>query len=266
MRPIAVACACRRSRQTLLDNWPGQAHTAAMKWALLDMLFSRTCEGCGAAIVEEPGALCWDCQAGVKMVQVPYCDRCGDPVAGMIGGPYECTGCRRMPPAFDWARSAVRYEGVAQNCLRRFKYHAGTWLLDDLVAWLVALWRTCPRDMRQADFAVPVPLYPKRERERGFNQSALLAEQLARRIGIPFRRRLLWRVKPTETQTHLTAAQRAHNVKGVFSVPWPRGLRGARVVLVDDVMTTGATVNECARALKAAGAAAVLVLTVARGG
>ena len=236
-----------------------------MSRALLDMLFSRTCEGCGAAMAEEAGALCWDCRAEVKTVRVPFCERCGDPVAGEVGGPFECAWCRKTEPAFEWARSAVRYDGVAKACLRRFKYNAGAWLLDDLTDWLLALWRTCPAAVRQADWATCVPLYPQRERERGYNQSALLGERLARRIGIPFRGRLLWRRRATASQTRLTAAQRVHNVRGVFSVPWPRPVRGARILLVDDVMTTGATVNECARALKGAGAAAVMVLTVARG-
>ena len=236
-----------------------------MSRALLDMLFSRTCEGCGAAMAEEGGALCWDCRAEVKVVQVPYCERCGDPVAGAVSGPFECAGCHKMDPAFDWARSAVRYDGVAKACLRRFKYNAGSWLLEDLTDWLLALWRVCPDTVRKADWATCVPLYPQRERERGYNQSALLGGSLARRIGIPFRGRLLWRRRSTASQTRLTAAQRVHNVRGVFMVPWPARVRGARILLVDDVMTTGATVNECARTLKAAGAAAVMVLTVARG-
>ena len=236
-----------------------------MSLALLDMLFSRTCEGCGISMAEEPGSLCWDCRAEVKTVQVPFCERCGDPVAGEVSGPFECAWCHKTGPAFEWARSAVRYNGVAKACLRRFKYNTGAWLLDDLTDWLFALWRICPSAVRVADLITGVPLHPKRERERGYNQAALLGERLARRVGIPFRGRLLWRRKATETQTHLTAAQRVHNVRGVFSVPWPSRVRGARIVLVDDVMTTGATVNECSRALKAAGAASVMVLTVARG-
>lgn len=159
----------------------------------------------------------------------------------------------------------VRYDGVAKACIRRFKYNAGIWLQEELVGWLMALWRTCPESVRAADAVAGVPLYPKRERERGYNQAALLGEALARRVGIPFRHRLLGRQRATATQTHLTAAQRVHNVRGVFSVPWAGRVRGARIVLVDDVMTTGATVNECARTLKAAGAASVMVLTVARG-
>ncbi len=238
-----------------------------MSWALLDMLFSRVCEECGAVLAEdEPGSLCWDCRARVRFVQVPFCERCGDPVPGTIGGPYECAGCRGLRPAFDWARSAVRYEGPAKACIRRFKYQAGIWLQEELVGWLAALWRTCPAEVRSVDFVAGIPLYPRRERERGYNQAALLAEGLAEQVGIPFRRGLLGRTKPTATQTHLTAVQRVHNVKGVFSVRRPGDVRGARIALVDDVMTTGATANECARALKAAGAAAVMVLTVARGG
>ena len=236
-----------------------------MKWSLLDMLFPRSCEGCGVSLAEAPGCLCWDCQAQVRTVQLPFCERCGDPVAGEVSGPFECAGCHQMQPAFEWARSAVRYDGVAQSCLRRFKYNGGVWLLETLVDWLLALWRTCPPALRAADFITAVPLYPRRERERGYNQAALLGAQLAFRAGIPFRGRILRRNRSTATQTRLTAAQRLHNVKGVFSVPWPRPVRGARIVLVDDVMTTGATVNECARTLHGAGAASVMVLTVARG-
>ena len=236
-----------------------------MKWSLLDMLFPRSCEGCGVSLAEEPGSLCWNCQTEVRTVQLPYCERCGDPVAGAVSGPFECAGCHRMQPAFEWARSAVRYDGVAQACLRRFKYNGGVWLLDTLVDWLWALWQTCPPTVREADFITAVPLYPRRERERGYNQAVLLAAKLAKRTGIPFRGSIMYRNRPTATQTRLTAAQRLHNVKGVFSVPRPRRVRGARVVLVDDVMTTGATVNECARTLQSAGAASVMVMTIARG-
>ena len=234
--------------------------------AILEMLFSRVCEGCGAAMDEEDGSICWDCQTTIRTVQAPYCERCGDPVAGMVTDAYECVWCRKTAPAFDWARSAVRYDGVARKCLRRFKYGAGFWLLDDLAGWLAALWRSCPAGIREADMVVPVPLYARKRRERGYNQAALLASALAVRMGVPFRGNVLRRALPTPSQTRLTAAQRLHNVKGVFSVPWSRRAEGARIVLVDDVMTTGATVNECARTLKAAGAASVMVLTVARGG
>lgn len=233
--------------------------------AALDMMYSRECDGCGMAMGEQPGSLCWDCQTGVSLVQVPFCERCGDPVVGLITSVFECAWCHKTPPAFEWARSAVRFDGLARKCLLRFKYGVGLWHLDSLVSWLVALWRGCPPGRLEADAIAPVPLYSRRRRERGYNQSALLARGLAEKVGIPFRDGWLRRNRPTVSQTRLTAAQRVHNVRGVFKVPYPRRVQGARIVLVDDVMTTGATVNECARALKAAGAASVMVMTVARG-
>ncbi|MDR0994272.1 MAG: ComF family protein [Verrucomicrobiota bacterium] len=237
-----------------------------MKTAFLDLVFSRSCEGCGCALgAEEEGALCGDCRSRLQVVRLPFCERCGDPVSGAFTSSFECAWCRRVHPAFDWARSAVRYQGVVRTCLRSFKYQAGFWLLADVEQWLTALWRTCPASVQTADWVTSVPLYPRRERERGYNQASVLAARLAKKVGIPFRDRVLWRWRPTATQTRLTAAQRAHNVKGVFAVPRPRRVEGARVVLVDDVMTTGATVNECARVLKAAGAASVMVLSAARG-
>ena len=248
-----------------LDNRAGAGQNGDMSLALLDMLYSRSCEGCGVPMTEETGCLCWDCQTQVRWVQVPYCERCGDPVPGQITDVFECAWCRKMTPAFDWARSAVRYDGAAQNLLRQLKYNSGIWVLDTLVEWLEALWRNCPPSLQQADWLTSVPLYARRQRERGYNQANLLARQLADHVGIRFRDGVLRRTRPTVSQTRLTAAQRLHNVRGVFSVPWPQRVRHARIVLVDDVMTTGATVNECARALRAAGAASVMVVSVARG-
>ncbi|HHX98037.1 MAG: ComF family protein [Kiritimatiellia bacterium] len=237
-----------------------------MAFPLLDMCYSRICGGCGDAMREdEPGAICWGCREKVQVVQVPFCEQCGDPVAGNISGEYVCAWCLKTRPAFDWARSAVRYAGRARGILRRFKYKGGVWLMEDLSQWLLAAWRMGPAGAGRGDVIVPVPLYPKRERERGFNQAGLLAEELSRGMGLPVLTRGMRRVRATATQTRLTAAQRVHNVRGVFAVSAPDRVRGARVVLVDDVMTTGATVNECARVLKAAGAAAVMVVTVARG-
>lgn len=248
-----------------LDNGEGVGHTAAMSSALLDMVYSRSCEGCGVPMTAEAGCLCWDCQTQIRWVQVPYCERCGDPVPGDITDVFECAWCRKTTPAFDWARSAVRYNGVAQNLLWQLKYNAGIWVLDTLVEWLEALWRNGPPSLQQADWVTSVPLYARRQRERGYNQASLLGRQLADHVGMRFRGSVLRRTRSTVSQTRLTAAQRLHNVRGVFSVPWPQRVRQARIVLVDDVMTTGATVNECARALRAAGAAAVMVVSVARG-
>lgn len=248
-----------------LDRHGTRGHNGSMSPALLDMLYSRSCEGCGMSMTDEAGCLCWDCQTQVRLVQVPFCDRCGDPVPGLVSDVFECAWCRKAEPAFDWARSAVRYDGAVRHLIWNLKYNTGLWVLDTLAEWLVALWKNAPPSLQQADWMTAVPLYARRQRERGYNQAALLAQRLARLVGIRFRGGVLRRSRSTVSQTRLTAAQRLHNVRGVFSVPWPRRVQGARIVLVDDVMTTGATVNECARALRAAGAAAVMVLTVARG-
>lgn len=232
---------------------------------LADLLYPRACAGCGRPVHGPEAALCPDCQMRVPAVSLPYCSVCGDPVAGDVPALYTCTWCRKVSPAFAWARSAVRYAGPVRPCIRNLKYHAGFWALPEITRWLEALWPTCPPDAREADSIVPVPLHFWRRFCRTYNQAALVAGVLSRISGIPVRHGWLWRLRPTGTQTHLTAAQRARNVSGVFGVPCKRAVRGRRILLVDDVMTTGATVNECARALRRAGAASVMVVTVARG-
>lgn len=237
-----------------------------MKTSLADILFSRVCDACGRDMGEDAGVFCWDCRTQVRWVEPPYCACCGDPVFGHVPGEFICTWCAKTKPAFVWARSAARYDGIVQESLRRFKYHEGFWLRDGLVDWLVnALHAAAPGGAPpEVDAVSPVPLHIRRRRERGFNQSALLAEGLARRLGVPMRSHL-WRIRATSTQTKLSAHQRAENVRGAFLPLWKWRIRGKRILLVDDVMTTGATLNECARTLKAAGAAAVYAVTVARG-
>ena len=232
---------------------------------LADLLYPRACAGCGRPVHGPDAALCPDCRLRVPAVSLPYCDICGDPVAGDVPGAYTCTWCRRTKPAFAWARSAVRYAGPVRPCIRNLKYHAGFWSLPEIEQWLAALWPTCPADARTADAIVPVPLHWTRRIRRTYNQATLVSGVLSRLSGIPVRPLWLWRLRRTGTQTHLTAAQRARNVSGVFGVPSRRAVRGRRIILVDDVMTTGATLNECARALRAAGAEAVMAITVARG-
>lgn len=230
-----------------------------------DLLYPRTCAACGVPLLGHEAALCPDCQMRVPVVRLPYCDICGDPVAGEVPGPYTCPWCRTVSPKFLWARSAVRYAGPVRPCIRNLKYHNGFWCLPEIARWLEALWPTCPGTARTADAIVPVPLHAWRRMVRTYNQASLVADVLSRIAGIPVRRGWLWRLRPTGTQTHLTAAQRARNVSGVFGVPIHRFVRGRRIILVDDVMTTGATLNECAAALRRAGAAAVMAITVARG-
>ena len=181
--------------------------------------------------------------------------------AGMLGGPLSCPYCRERPPRFDCAVSARRHEGLARDLIARFKYQGEHYLCRPLAGWMAAALRDDPR-LRDWSIEgggaalVPVPLHARRRRERGFNQAESLCRALARETGLPVWNALR-RVRYTRTQTRLTRVERQQNLHDAVE-PVARfhpALAGARVVLVDDVFTTGATVNECARALRRAGAA-----------
>ncbi len=208
--------------------------------------------------------MCWDCWSDTLRVEPPFCNVCGDPVAGAIDHDYICYACSAEQPSFDAARSVVRYDGAVGEALRRLKYEKALWLAPDLAEMLRnGIGAEYPG--LAFDWIVPVPLYHVRRRERGYNQSALLSFELARRIGGKPGPGLLRRIRPTSTQTHLTASQRLSNVQNAFQTKREAALAGRHVLLVDDVMTTGATVNACAKALKKGGAKTVHVITVARG-
>lgn len=231
---------------------------------LLDMLYPRNCIGCGVRAPEAFQFICWDCWSAATMVEPPFCSLCGDPVAGTVEHDYICYSCTAEKPSFDGARSAVRYEGVAGEALRQLKYEHALWLAPDLAE---ILYRCLQAEFPSLEFdqVVPVPLHHVRQRERGYNQSAVLAEELGKKLGLKASCSTLRRNRPTSTQTNLTAPQRLSNVKNAFEPRKGKRLSGKRILLVDDVMTTGATVNACAKALKTGGAASVHVLTVARG-
>lgn len=183
---------------------------------------------------------------------------------GRLDQRFVCRHCREAPPSFDLARSAVYYDGAAAEVVKAFKYRGALWMENLLVDWLEACLNTWLKE-EKPDWVVPVPLHPRRWRERGFNQAVLLAAGLARRRGWRCGSGMLERVKPTLKQTRLTAPQRLSNVAGAFRAAPVAELNGRTVLLVDDVMTTGATVGACARALKAAGVTRVVVITAARG-
>lgn len=232
--------------------------------AIMDVVFPRACSGCGAAVGGEALYLCWNCLAALPIIRPPFCRICGDPIDGVADGDFACPACIRRPPHFDLARSAARYRGGSRDILQDFKYHGAVWLARDLNALLLACFRTHFSELA-IDAIGWVPLYPARERERSYNQSRLLAWELAASLRLPELPPVLRRVRPTPTQTHLTVSERTANVRGAFAIKNPSAVSGVRLLLIDDVMTTGATVNECARVLKAAGADKVHVLTVARG-
>lgn len=231
----------------------------------LDWLFPRPCLGCGREVAEADRHLCWDCRASLSYIQPPYCERCGDPIAGRVDHAFECWLCAGRRGGFDRARSVARYEGVVGEAIRSLKYHGRLWMIHDLADLLEAGVAAHYAD-RAFDLVTWVPLHPARWRTRGFNQAAELAKALARRLGlraVSTTRRHRW----TPSQTRLNIEERAANVRGAFRARrgGQRSWRGVRLLLVDDVMTTGATVDACASALKEGGALDVSVITVARG-
>ena len=240
--------------------------TAARSWChtALDLAYPRSCVGCGRRPEEGFDYLCWDCVSGLLYLVPPMCDRCGEPVEGQVGHRFACHTCSSLDRGFDRARSVVRHDGVIRDAVHVFKYRTGTWLRADLVRLLEAGW-AAHFGGEEVDLVTWVPLHPARRRFRGYDQARLLAAGLARRLGRPLLPGALGRVRDTGTQTSLTAGDRAANVKDAFTVRKTGQLNGRRVLLVDDVMTTGATVSECARCLKGAGVHRVLVLTLARG-
>jgi competence protein ComFC len=205
-----------------------------------------------------------DCRRQVRFIRPPFCGRCGLPFEGDLTAPFECSNCRELEFHFSSARSAVVARTVVLEAIHHFKYSRALWFENFLAALLIAEAAPVLRGQMNS-FIVPVPLHPLKKREREFNQAALLAARLSRATAIPVNQKILARIKPTETQTHLKREERAANMRGAFAVRNGVKLNGQRIILVDDVFTTGATTNECARALRAAASGDVCVWTVARG-
>jgi ComF family protein len=239
---------------------------AGIATALLDALFPRTCPLCGKPSDREGRLLCWECFASLpfRTQERAHCVRCGKTPEGAVGENYLCDACMRHPPVFDAARSALPFKGTARKLVHELKYKKGTWLRRDLADVLLG----CVEanfDAGIFDLVVPSPLHSARFQLRGFNQSEFLAEALARRLRIPCGNDLVARIRNTPSQTRMkTAAERRENVKGAFEARRPELVRGRTLLVVDDVMTTGATLNEIAKALKAAGAWRVFCATLAR--
>jgi competence protein ComFC len=232
----------------------------------LGFIYPEVCQICGDehATVNE-GYVCAPCWQRVRFIKPPFCERCGLPFEGEITAPFQCGNCRDMEFCFQSARSAVLTGEVILDVIHRYKYQQALWF-EPFLADLLARQAAPELARGHWDLIVPVPLHAAKRRERGFNQAGRLADQLGRATGIPVRPTLLRRVKPAESQTRLSRAQRAVNVRGAFVASSRRKLEGRpRVVLVDDVFTTGATTSACAGALREIGAAEVCVWTVTRG-
>ncbi|HUZ65900.1 MAG TPA: double zinc ribbon domain-containing protein [Acetobacteraceae bacterium] len=240
------------------------ADTAALGRAALDLLLPPHCLGC-EALVAQAGRFCAACFNRLGFISEPMCRRCGAPFAhaGQGGAAHLCPACTETPPDFDRARGALRYDAHSRGLILAFK-HADRPETAGALAALMA--RAGAALLAQAELIVPVPLHRRRLFARRYNQAALLAlalGRLARRTAVPD---ALLRLRATAPLGEKSAAERAAEVAAAFAVRPRRAGRiaGRRVLLVDDVLTSGATANACARTLRAAGAIAVDVLVAAR--
>ncbi|QRG06579.1 ComF family protein [Xanthobacter dioxanivorans] len=229
---------------------------------LLGLALPPTCIGCGA-ITAVAGGLCGACWSRLSFISRPYCERTGAPFVHEPVGPRISPEALADPPAFDRARAAVTFEGVAQDLVHKLKYADRL----DLAVPMARLMVQAGADViAGADLVVPVPLHPLRLWRRRFNQAALLGRHVAAARGVPHRADLLKRRRVTSSQTRLGRSERRANVAGAFALCGNAAsvLAGRRVLLVDDVYTTGATLDACARALRRAGVSGVDALTFAR--
>lgn len=235
---------------------------AELSGRVLDLLLPPRCLACGAEIVR-PGALCSACWDEVAFIAPPYCALCGYPFDFDSGPAALCAACLREPPAFERARAVMRYDARGRALVLGFKHGDRTEGVPSYASWLA---RAGAELLADAEILAPVPLHWRRQFARRYNQAALLAQALARDSGVPLVPDLLRRRRATPSQGRLSAAARARNVAGAFAVNPARAetLAGRRVLLIDDVLTTGATAGACAAALRRGGAAAVDVLVLAR--
>lgn len=219
----------------------------------LDVLFPPRCVGCGRRGVD----VCPACVAALRPLGPRVCPRCGAPTPS--GAP--CARCQRQPPVTRAILAPYPFEGAVRSAILRLKYDGRTRLADFLGSVLVEALQARPLDV---DLIVPVPLWPARRRQRGFNQSELLAERVAEVTGWPLEPSALGRARDTLQQTRLAARDRWRNVDSAFTVDPSIDLTGRRILLVDDVCTTGATLEACAAPLVRAGAWGVWAVVAAR--
>lgn len=230
--------------------------------ACLDLLFPPACLGCGQGLAtSQPPLFCPACQEKITPLVPPFCSCCGRPLPDAAGQGHTCGRCLRTPPAFSKARALVLYDGPVAEAIHRFKYQGET---AGLASFALLNRTAATADLANPDLILPVPLHRGRLRQRGFNQALQLATAFFPGQEGRLRPDLLVRLRQTAPQTGMSGKDRRHNLRRAFAVSQPELVRDRRVLLVDDVYTTGSTVNECAKVLLRAGAASVEVLTLAR--
>jgi len=226
---------------------------AKFKEVALDLLLPKRCLGCG----KEGAYICLSCMRKLPGIVPPVCPLCGLPqISSSL-----CPSCTRNRPEIDGIRSPLRFEGLVRQAVYQFKYNN----LRDIASTLAEMMAEyLDKNQVPDEVLVPVPLHKKRLRQRGYNQSLLLAKELSKITGIPLAADCIQKVRPTPPQADTAGLkQRLENVGGAFAAS-PTGFKRQSIILIDDVATSGATLNACATAFKKAGASAVWGLTIAR--
>lgn len=230
---------------------------------LIDFIWPRNCEVCGRVVDRPRRYICSDCLNRLPLVQVNGCCRqCGRP-AEKLDGEFLCEDCRTHHPKFDRVASAFYFENETREMVNAFKFRNHYWLRDDFVDWLEGTVRARFR-VDEIEGVLPMPSTLWHRLDRGYNQCVYLTKALAKRINRPYLRGVLWRAGNPKRQGGLNEHDRRTNIKGTFAVHRPQLIRKKTILVVDDILTTGSTLSECAAELKQAGARRVWCVTLAR--
>jgi ComF family protein len=252
--------------------------TKRIFWGLFNLIFPAECSLCPNPLETiRERYICSDCLKKIKPLEFPMCEKCGkqlSPSFNLVQHPL-CHECRTMRRYFISARAVGTYEGVLKKAIWLFKYEGKTGLqgtlgslMIDCISHLGWTNNIDPKSIigrEDIDIIIPVPLHKTKFKARGYNQSDILAAFIGKKMGIPVSRNNLKRIKATVTQVSLKRSQRIKNIHNAFCIRQPERFSGKKILLIDDVFTTGATSNECSRILKQAGSSGIFVLTLARG-
>jgi len=242
-----------------------QAYVMHVFRRFIDLILPATCSYCRETVGDSAiPFFCTTCWNDFSAISGPACPHCGKPFESpetLTHSPdHECSSCRQTPPQCDQIVSVGYYEGTLREAIHQFKYRPCRSLGKPLAQWMLNNIRL----VSGLDCIMPVPLHRKRLRQRGFNQALLLSHAVSDAYGIRLSIDNLLRIRYTRPQVELSGQERIANVEGAFSLHHPQDINGANILLVDDVFTTGSTINECSKVLKKAGAERVNALTLAR--
>jgi ComF family protein len=231
--------------------------------AISDVIFPPLCPNCEVPVKQEEHGFCPECLSRIKTITTPLCICCGIPFASSSADDHLCAECIDSRPPFSRARAVGYFEATLLDAIHRFKY-GHHMITGEVLGRMMAVYQYPGLNPDGFDIVIPVPLHLQRLRERGFNQSLILARNIAERYSIPLDFTVLKRHIKTTAQVGLGRKERGKNVRGAFNVRYPERVSGKRVLLIDDVYTTGSTLKECAGILSGAGAEEVAVITLAR--